>query len=45
MRAEIGAAIRAAGYPRAVLDLAGYRRGSLNDALAARELVRLGGAS
>ena len=41
LRAEIGAAIRAAGYPRAVLDLEGYRRGSLNEGLSAPQLIRL----
>ncbi|HEX8360572.1 MAG TPA: ATP-dependent sacrificial sulfur transferase LarE [Longimicrobium sp.] len=47
-RAEIGAAIRAAGFGRALLDLQGYRRGALNEGLGAGEvmtLVQIGGAA
>lgn len=39
-RAEVAAAVRAAGFARVVLDLEGYRRGSVNG--VARALVQLG---
>ena len=42
-RGAIGAAVRAAGFRRVLVDLQGYRRGSLNAALSGRELVQLGG--
>lgn len=42
-RREAHAALLAAGYARAALDLQGYRRGALNEALAPRALVQLGG--
>lgn len=37
LRAEIAAALRAAGFAYAALDLEGYRSGSLNETLDARE--------
>jgi uncharacterized protein len=45
LRAEVGEAVRAAGFARVLLDLHGYRRGSLNEGLAAPQLVQLGGAA
>ncbi|CAA9337495.1 MAG: ATP-utilizing enzyme of the PP-loop superfamily [uncultured Gemmatimonadetes bacterium] len=47
-RSRIGAAIRAAGFRRALLDLQGYRRGALNEGLGAGEvmqLVQIGGTA
>lgn len=41
-RAEIAAAVRAAGFRRVLIDLQGYRRGSLNEGLAGAQLVQLG---
>lgn len=41
-RAAIGSAVRAAGFARVLLDLQGYRRGALNEGLAAAQLVQLG---
>lgn len=42
-RAQIDAAVRAAGFRRVLVDLQGYRRGALNEGLAASQLVQLGG--
>lgn len=42
MVARVDVAIRQAGFRRALLDLEGYRRGALNEGLAAGELVQLG---
>lgn len=44
LRAEVARAVRDAGFRRVLLDLQGYRRGSLNEALAAPQLVQLGRA-
>jgi uncharacterized protein len=44
-RAAIHAAVRAAGFGRVLVDLQGYRRGALNEGLAASQLVQLGGAA
>ncbi len=44
-RAAIHAAVRKAGFARVLVDLQGYRRGALNEGLAAHQLVQLGGAS
>lgn len=41
-RREIAAAVRAAGFRRVLIDLQGYRRGSLNEGLAGAQLVQLG---
>jgi len=41
-RREIDAAVREAGFRRALVDLQGYRRGALNEGLAASQLVQLG---
>lgn len=41
-RAEIAEAVRAAGFRRVLIDLQGYRRGSLNEGLAGGQLVQLG---
>jgi uncharacterized protein len=41
-RAEIAEAVRAAGFRRVLIDLQGYRRGSLNEGLAGTQLVQLG---
>ena len=41
-RAEIVKAVRAAGFRRVLIDLQGYRRGSLNEGLAGTQLVQLG---
>ena len=41
-RAEIAEAVRAAGFRRVLIDLQGYRRGSLNEGLAGAQLVQLG---
>jgi uncharacterized protein len=37
--------VREAGFGRVLVDLQGYRRGALNEALAASQLVQLGGAA
>lgn len=42
LRDPIFAAVRDAGFARVLLDLQGYRRGSLNEGLAAPQLVQLG---
>lgn len=42
LREEVLAAVRSAGFPRVLLDLHGYRRGALNEALPAPALVQLG---
>lgn len=42
-RVEVDAAVRGAGFRRALLDAEGYRRGSLNEGLRAPALVQLGG--
>jgi uncharacterized protein len=41
-RARIADAVRAAGFRRVLIDLQGYRRGSLNEGLAGAQLVQLG---
>jgi len=41
-RREIDAAVREAGFRRVLVDLQGYRRGALNEGLAASQLVQLG---
>jgi pyridinium-3,5-biscarboxylic acid mononucleotide sulfurtransferase len=41
-RAQIAEAVRAAGFRRVLIDLQGYRRGSLNEGLAGAQLVQLG---
>jgi pyridinium-3,5-biscarboxylic acid mononucleotide sulfurtransferase len=41
-RGEIERAVRAAGFRRVLIDLQGYRRGSLNEGLAGAQLVQLG---
>lgn len=41
----VRAAVRSAGFARILLDLQGYRRGALNEGLAAAQLVQLGGAA
>ena len=41
-RRQIEAAVRAAGFRRVLIDLQGYRRGSLNEGLAGAQLVQLG---
>ncbi|MBW3571589.1 MAG: ATP-dependent sacrificial sulfur transferase LarE [Gemmatimonadetes bacterium] len=41
-RARIAEAVRAAGFRRVLIDLQGYRRGSLNEGLAGAQLVQLG---
>lgn len=41
-RAQIADAVRAAGFRRVLIDLQGYRRGSLNEGLAGAQLVQLG---
>jgi uncharacterized protein len=41
-RREIADAVRAAGFRRVLIDLQGYRRGSLNEGLAGAQLVQLG---
>ncbi|HWK89816.1 MAG TPA: ATP-dependent sacrificial sulfur transferase LarE [Longimicrobium sp.] len=45
LRRQIARAVLDAGFRRALLDLQGYRRGSLNEGLAAGQLVQLGGAA
>jgi uncharacterized protein len=44
-RAEVQRAVASAGFGRVLLDLEGYRRGALNEGLAAVQLVQLGGAA
>ena len=44
-RGEIDAAVREAGFGRVLVDLLGYRRGALNEGLAAGQLVKLGNAA
>jgi uncharacterized protein len=44
LASELHAAVRAAGFARVTLDLQGYRRGALNEALAPSALVQLGAA-
>jgi uncharacterized protein len=44
LRAEVARVVREAGFARALLDVQGYRRGALNEGLAAAQLVQLGGA-
>jgi uncharacterized protein len=41
-RSDIARAVRAAGFGRVLIDLQGYRRGSLNEGLAGAQLVQLG---
>jgi uncharacterized protein len=41
-RARIAEAVRAVGFRRVLIDLQGYRRGSLNEGLAGAQLVQLG---
>jgi uncharacterized protein len=41
-RAAIAEAVRTAGFRRVLIDLQGYRRGSLNEGLAGAQLVQLG---
>ena len=45
LRHAIQHAVAAAGFARVLLDLQGYRRGSLNEGLAAPQLVQLGGTA
>jgi len=44
-RAAIHAAVLGAGFRRVLVDLQGYRRGALNEGLAAVQLVQLGAAA
>lgn len=44
-RGRVNHAVRAAGFQRALLDLDGYRRGALNEGLAAAQLVQIGSAA
>jgi len=41
-RSDIARAVRGAGFDRVLIDLQGYRRGSLNEGLAGGQLVQLG---
>jgi uncharacterized protein len=41
-RIDIARAVRGAGFDRVLIDLQGYRRGSLNEGLAGGQLVQLG---
>jgi uncharacterized protein len=43
-RDRVAAAMLAAGFARALVDLQGYRRGALNEGLPPERLVRLGAA-
>ena len=43
LRAEVARTVREAGFARVLLDVQGYRRGALNEGLAAGQLVQLGG--
>jgi uncharacterized protein len=45
LRARISDAVLAAGFRRVLLDLQGYRRGALNEGLAAGQLVQIGSAA
>ena len=45
LRPAIAEAVRAAGFRRVLVDLQGYRRGALNEGLAASRLVQLGSAA
>ena len=45
MHRRVRSAVLAAGFATVALDLQGYRRGALNEGLAASALVQLGGAS
>jgi pyridinium-3,5-biscarboxylic acid mononucleotide sulfurtransferase len=42
LRTEVAGAVRRAGFRRVLIDLQGYRRGSLNEGLAGAQLVQLG---
>ncbi len=44
-RGQVNHAVRAAGFQRVLLDLDGYRRGALNEGLAAGQLVQIGSAA
>ncbi len=44
-RGQVNHAVRAAGFQRVLFDLNGYRRGALNEGLAAGQLVRIGSAA
>lgn len=44
-RGQTNHAVLAAGFTRVLLDLDGYRRGALNEGLAAGQLVQIGGAA
>lgn len=44
-RGQVNEAVRAAGFQRVLLDLDGYRRGALNEGLAASQLVQIGSAA
>lgn len=44
-RTQVNEAVGAAGFQRVLLDLDGYRRGALNEGLAASELVQIGSAA
>lgn len=44
-RGQVNHAVRAAGFQRVLLDLNGYRRGALNEGLAAGQLVQIGSAA
>ena len=43
LRSEVARVVRDAGFARVLLDVQGYRRGALNEGLAAAQLVQLGG--
>jgi uncharacterized protein len=43
LRAGVARVVREAGFARVLLDVQGYRRGALNEGLAAAQLVQLGG--
>jgi pyridinium-3,5-biscarboxylic acid mononucleotide sulfurtransferase len=45
LRHRARAVVSAAGFPRVVVDLQGYRRGALNEALGATALVQIGSAA
>jgi uncharacterized protein len=44
-RGQVNHAVGAAGFQRVLLDLDGYRRGALNEGLAAGQLVQIGSAA
>jgi pyridinium-3,5-biscarboxylic acid mononucleotide sulfurtransferase len=44
MRRQVAEAVAAAGFPRVLVDLEGYRRGALNEGLPASALVQIGSA-